>query len=370
MRRMSKLFKTTLALLLLVSAVLVFTACGGAPTYNDASGIVGSLSWDYDAETKTLKISGAGEIPDSASSTEVPWHAVRGGVETLIVGPEVTAIGNYAFYSMSALKSADLPDSVTRIGDFAFAFSGLSNIELPASLTTIGNSAFEACSALTDIVLPLSVKTIGTRCFAFCGALTDAVLVSPLESIPEEAFYKCVKLDQLVLHPAVQAGTIPVADSAFEGAAANKDSATFREELVQTYTLTISYVYENGEKAAEPFTDSMVEGASYSRLSPVIEGYTADRDVISGEIHADVTETVTYKQVVQEETPTEPAETEPVTEEEPKDEGFTAGTAIAIVVLVLVIVAIVVGGILLVRMDKKNAKGKNTPKNQKNNKKK
>lgn len=368
MKQTSNILKVAVAVFLLLAMMLGLTACGGTPTYNNASGVMGSLSWTYDGKTKTLNITGAGEIADSASSTEVPWHSVRGGVETLKMADTVTAIGNYAFYGMSALKTVELSPTLTRIGDYAFAFSKMAELTLPESLTAIGNSAFEGCAALTHVVLPLSVKTIGNRCFAFCSALTDAVLVSPaLESIPEEAFYKCVSLKNLVLHPVL--ADIPVAETAFAGAAATPESATFREDQVPTYTLTIRYLYEDGSEAKASFTDTMVDGASYSHLTPGIEGYTPDRDAVNGTIAGqDVVETVTYKKIVAD-TTEPPVTTEPTVEQKP-DEGFTFGTVIAIVVLVVVIVGIIVGGVILVRMDTKNSPRRNTQKNDKNKKKK
>ena len=50
----------------------------------------------------------------------------------------------------------------------------------------------------------------------------------------------------------------------------------------QTYTLTVNYRYENGSQAAQPVTRSLTAGSSYEITSPEIEGYTADKPVVSG----------------------------------------------------------------------------------------
>ena len=56
--------------------------------------------------------------------------------------------------------SYTIPDSVTTIGEGAFAFClGLTNITIPNSVTTIGNNAF-GNSSLTGITIPDSVKYI------------------------------------------------------------------------------------------------------------------------------------------------------------------------------------------------------------------
>lgn len=61
------------------------------------------------------------------------------------------------------------------------------------------------------------------------------------------------------------------------------------------YTLTIKYVYDNGETAEETHTEQVEYGKTYSVNSPAISGYTANQAVVSGTMPAkDVTVTVTY----------------------------------------------------------------------------
>ena len=62
-----------------------------------------------------------------------------------------------------------------------------------------------------------------------------------------------------------------------------------------SYTLTINYVYADGGTAAASYTGTYTYGQSYSVASPVIEGYTADVETVSGTMGAgNVTSTVTY----------------------------------------------------------------------------
>ena len=53
---------------------------------------------------------------------------------------------------MSNLKSINIPNSVTSIGNFAFSgCSGLTSVTIPNSVTSIGNYAFDGCNRLTSI---------------------------------------------------------------------------------------------------------------------------------------------------------------------------------------------------------------------------
>ena len=61
------------------------------------------------------------------------------------------------------------------------------------------------------------------------------------------------------------------------------------------HTLTINYVFANGEQAAESVTVQVAEGAAYSVSSPVLEGYAADLLTVEGTMGTDdVAVTVTY----------------------------------------------------------------------------
>ena len=65
---------------------------------------------------------------------------------------------------------------------------------------------------------------------------------------------------------------------------------------INSYTLTVKYVYEDGTEAENTHTESVVYGAAYSVASTEKEGFTPDTAAVSGTMPADnVTVTVTYK---------------------------------------------------------------------------
>lgn len=96
------------------------------------------LHWAYDDETKTLSITGAGEIPDYNDPKEQPWCAFGGKAQTLTLGEGVAKIGKKAFASFQVLPS----------------------ITLPKSVATIGERAFENCHKLTDVTVPWTDNNI------------------------------------------------------------------------------------------------------------------------------------------------------------------------------------------------------------------
>ncbi len=86
-------------------------------------------------------------------------------------------------------KNTIIPDSVTSIGDWAFAdCSSLTGINIPDSVTSIGVAAFSGCSSLTGINIPDSVTFIVGRVFSGCSSLTEISIPSSVTHISATAF--------------------------------------------------------------------------------------------------------------------------------------------------------------------------------------
>lgn len=116
-----------------------------------------------------------------------------------IDGRPVTSIRSSAF-SGSSMERAELPDSITSIGEYAFKkCTSLTSVRLPAHLTQIGRYIFSECAALTGISIPESVTSIEENAFYACGSLTSIGLPEGLTSVGSSAFYGCKSLRELIL---------------------------------------------------------------------------------------------------------------------------------------------------------------------------
>jgi hypothetical protein len=70
------------------------------------------------------------------------------------------------------LTKVTIPNTVTTIGDYAFAGSGLAGtLTIPDSVLTIGQGAFEN-TKISQLTLGDGIKTIGIAAFMYCGNLT------------------------------------------------------------------------------------------------------------------------------------------------------------------------------------------------------
>lgn len=65
-----------------------------------------------------------------------------------------------------------MPDSITKIGDFAFAYSGLTSVTIPSSVTNIEMQSFGYCKSLTSVTFNGTPSLIRSDAFYNCSALS------------------------------------------------------------------------------------------------------------------------------------------------------------------------------------------------------
>ena len=357
MKRKNRWIRAVAMALLIALTTLTLISCGSSGgNAESASGTHGALSWSYDKGTKTLSITGSGAMADFANAESVLWSAVRTSAEKLTLGEGVTTVGNYAFYSMTALKEITLPSTLTAVGSYAFAFSsGLTTVSLPMGVSTIGESAFEGCGGLNSVYLPASVTVVGDRAFAFCYSMTNFIMTGEPASIGHWTFKNCRSLDRLVFRTSMT--TDRIAADAFEGARKSFADAVLTDNETGASRVLIRYVVDG--EVVETKDETYDYGVDYSIPTPTREGYTADQLTITGTANGAMREvTVTYTSNAVKE-----VETEAVTEEAPEEkEPVGVTTIVALVVMGVVLVGIAVGAFLLMRSDKKDAKKGKAPK--------
>jgi hypothetical protein len=135
-----------------------------------ADGTTGNLTWSLNGST--LTISGSGAMPDYTSGNS-PWYSNRTNIKTVNIGNQVTRIGNFAFSNCNKISSVIISEGLTSIGEFAFnECSSLSSIALPASLKRVEDRAFRRCTGLTSIHIPTAVNFIGVNLFSGCTKLS------------------------------------------------------------------------------------------------------------------------------------------------------------------------------------------------------
>ena len=140
-------------------------------------------------------------IPNSVKSIGGSAFYNCTGLTSVTIGNSIESIDGYAFSGCTGLRSVTIPDSVRSIGNYAFCYcSGLTSISvslgntvydsrnncnaiiktktnelivgckstvIPDSVTRIGNYAFSGCTGLTSVTIPDSVTSIGKYAFGY-----------------------------------------------------------------------------------------------------------------------------------------------------------------------------------------------------------
>ena len=157
---------------------LFMVALLGAGMYmqaNVSSGSCGdNLTWEVTGEpgNYVLTISGTGAM-DDYDLTYAPWQEYVVGIRTINLPDGITHLGNNAFISTS-VSNMVVPNSVVSIGNNCFAVNEwMQTLSLPANLTTIGYRAFDGCGLLTSLTIPAGVTSIGDGLLANCESLTN-----------------------------------------------------------------------------------------------------------------------------------------------------------------------------------------------------
>lgn len=74
---------------------------------------------------------------------------------------------------IAGCKNTVIPESVTTIMPWAFAYINITDIAIPQGVTIIDDCTFFACTKLTNITIPSTVISIGADAFHYCEDLTD-----------------------------------------------------------------------------------------------------------------------------------------------------------------------------------------------------
>ena len=144
--------------------------------------------------------SGSYTIPDSVTSIGESAFAYCHSLTSVTIPGSVTRIGESAFEDCDSLTSVTIPDSVTSIGESAFEYcDSLTSVTIGNGVTSIGESAFEYCNSLTSVTIPDSVTSISRAAFSDCDSLTSVTIPDSVTNIGEHAFSGCDNLTSVTI---------------------------------------------------------------------------------------------------------------------------------------------------------------------------
>jgi len=142
-------------------------------------------------------------IPDSVTRIGAYAFINCTSLASVTIGKSVTSVGYGAFINCTSLTSVTIPDSVTSIGAYAFlGCTSLTSITIPDSVTSIGYGVFWGSTSLTSVIIPHGVTSIEAA-FYGCTSLTSVTIPDSVTSIGEYAFINCTSLASVTIPDSV-----------------------------------------------------------------------------------------------------------------------------------------------------------------------
>ena len=144
----------------------------------------------------TYNVSGEGtytyNLNDDGTATLTKFTGTNADVpEKVTKGDDtytVTAIGANAFAILTSSESSPYSDNLQ-----------LTSVTLPDSISSIGQHAFAYCVEITSIKIPSRVTNLEKHVFSECKKLGTVTFQEGLTSIGEHAFYGCEELKSISL---------------------------------------------------------------------------------------------------------------------------------------------------------------------------
>ena len=101
-----------------------------------------NATWTFDEATGTLTISGSGEMYDYfGDASDRPWNNYDWRIKHVVIEDGITRVGGQAFWNLSGIETIIVGKDVTTLNDFAFTTCmSLEYISLPASLSVVGRN--------------------------------------------------------------------------------------------------------------------------------------------------------------------------------------------------------------------------------------
>ena len=158
-------------------------------------GTTGDVKWYLSNDKTTLSIKGNGEmssysaaVDGSIYTTTAPWGQYKSSIQHVDVQSGVTGLGTYAFLGMDQVRDVSLPEGLQSIGRSSFnRCRSLSEINIPSTVTYIAQYAVQFTD-IESVVVPDSVTRIDEFAFGYNDKLKSIVVGDQVNSISASAF--------------------------------------------------------------------------------------------------------------------------------------------------------------------------------------
>ncbi len=127
-----------------------------------------TVSWEF-FENGELRITGEGAMPNFTSYNQQPWANFRNKFKKLVVGKDITTIGNYTFAYCNSIEAIVFEEgsNLQSIGVLSFMNNAkVTEVTLPETVKSVSSFAFGDCYKLTNVYVPEGTTEFTSNSFA------------------------------------------------------------------------------------------------------------------------------------------------------------------------------------------------------------
>lgn len=175
-----------------------FMVSGSNPCYKSVAGVLYTKDMTMLVAYPPAATAASFAIPETVTRLQDFAFHFNDHLTQVTIPESVTWVGGAAFRGCDGLTSLYFPDGITHIGSSGFSeCDNLTSVHLPANLDTIHNSMCGQLTSLTEITIPRNVKCIDNFAFQKASGIKSIIFEegSCLDSIGTRAFEECTSLE-------------------------------------------------------------------------------------------------------------------------------------------------------------------------------
>ena len=177
-----------------------FSGCTALKEVNFEEGIT-SIPGSIFADTGLERV----DVPDTVTNIGERAFAYCEKLSYLHLSNSLKGIGNYAFRNTIALTEINVPKTLTDIDTYGwnwqypFSGSGITKIKWAEGITQVPYALFGGCIKLEQINMPDTITEVKERSFAGCEKLAEVNIPDTVTSIGASAFSGCKSIQNIKL---------------------------------------------------------------------------------------------------------------------------------------------------------------------------
>lgn len=220
----------------------------------------------FDAETGTLTVFGSGEIYDitnyyGGGSKSAPWFSLKNDIKKIVIGPEITIIGKYAFCQCKNLEYLELPNTPISISSAAF--------EKCYNLRAVYTTGNEPVIGTFDL---RNVSILESWTFAYNYLAANLIISPEVAEIGSSTFENCMNIAGIYGTPGSYAETY----AAENGKSFSDISAGMPELVICTPPALNQDEQERADREKDNETDSAEETVNPLYEEPNVVFYSIE----------------------------------------------------------------------------------------------